>query len=104
MTGEEVEQLRFMLQTIGWNEIHRPMLERERERAGTELDQSMIERPSPKHSDDFLKGYRRGLFYGYNRPLLLVQEHDRGEQRVNSREGPAVGDPYSPLQPDAESA
>lgn len=89
------EKLRFTLQSPGWQEFFQPMLEQERNRNATLLAMVEDERPSPKYTDDFLKGYVRAMIFVLSRPLQILHEFDYEETSSVPPEPQAVGDPYS---------
>jgi len=88
--------LQGLMGNPAWAEVYVPILEQERERSAAELEKFESERSAPHFSDDYLRGYGRGLRFAIHRAEDLLKE---GEQAALDRvplgpEPEAVGSPY----------
>ena len=101
MEAERAEKLRFTLASPGWFDCLQPMFEQEIAAAQQAMALTEPERASPKFSDDFLRGYLRGLIFAARRPAMLLHETEQEETTLRTAatsEVEGVGDPYSPLK------
>lgn len=93
MTDEQAAMLRHELSSPGWLEIHKPLLVAEKDATDASLGLTQSERPTPGFSDDFLKGYRRGLLFAYQRVERMLREHG-GDPVEDLKEPAPSGSPY----------
>lgn len=94
MDDHDAEKLRFTLQTKGWIDYLEPLLEEEKERYVRLLALTNEERPTPKASDDYLRGYLRAILFMMSRPQQTLDEHDAEKLAEPQKEPKSVGDPY----------
>lgn len=88
--------LEGLLANPAWSDIYVPVLESERERARLQLDKFEVERPAPHFSDDYLRGYARGLHFAIHRVEDLLKENEQAalDRQPPGPEPEAVGSPY----------
>lgn len=89
---EAVKQLKFTITTLGWMQVIEPGLSAER---GTAMDQLAAPdqlRGAPKFSDEWLRGYIRGLDFTRKRWMQLIEEFYADLEREKRQEElPAAG-------------
>src|SRR5262245_46117398 len=104
MDQEKADKLKFTITSPGWQDEILPDLNKERATVMEILLRAPQERPEPKHSDEFLRGYVRGINYAASRPFAMVQEFERrlvdGLRRTveDETEEQGVGSPYAPTE------
>jgi len=77
LSAEDADMLKFTVTSPGWMHVLAPQLQRERELAVETMLRSATERPEPRHSDDYLRGYVRGIAFAATRPFALIAEFER---------------------------
>lgn len=95
MDEATANEVRFMVDTPGWREFYLPLLDTEMGRVQALMLLDQAERPAPKNSDDYLRGYARGIRFAASRVNELLKD---SEQVVLDRGGvePAgAGSPYT---------
>lgn len=93
-----IDAIRFTTTSPGWTEYIAKDLQGEELKAFEVLARELHERGQNPHSDDWIKGYIRGLRYAHLRPGVLVEEAEA--QRLKEEQEAAnpakdVGSPYA---------
>lgn len=96
----ELDWLKNTVTSPGWTDLYAPDIDRERVMATDALLRAQSERAEPKWSDDYLRGYIRGLSYAIGRPFVLVRDaeaalvREKRDAFENTKVEHAVGSPY----------
>lgn len=99
--NEKLERIRFTITTPGWTEDLLPDMQREINLALEILQRPQSERGQSQYSDDFLRGYLRGIKYTTHRPAQLMTESDSDAERAKVSDADAnasnqtLGSPYA---------
>lgn len=96
--SEKLARIQFTITTPGWVDDLLPDMQREQATALDVLQRPAHERGPAPFSDDFLRGYLRGLRYATSRPaMLMTEEESRIQQEKKDAEPPppAAGSPYA---------
>lgn len=90
-------KLRYTVTSAGWEEVIEPTLRREHHAAIAQLVDPRETRPNPKYSDEFLRGYIKGLEFFRQRWLSMADEYDVNKQTEEAQANGAeavAGSPY----------
>jgi len=96
MNEDQARILQGLVANPAFSVFYVSLLEYEAERIRQQLDKFPDERPAPRYSDDYLRGYGRGLRFAIHRGEDLLKECEQAalDRQPPGPEPDPVGSPY----------